>query len=92
MSFITQNKNNSDTKKEEDNKSLASDLSEIDNTMYFRELHSVLGNFLYYQDSEGGTLNLCETILLLKESIDQNLKEFKNLNENLKELLKRHQN
>lgn len=42
-------------------------------------LHSVLTDFLKYTDSTGASLNLCETILLLKNSIDENTKMQKEL-------------
>ena len=42
-------------------------------------LHSVLSDFLKYTDNAGGSLNLCETLLLLKNSIDENTKMQKQL-------------
>ena len=37
-------------------------------------LHSVLSDFFKYSDGTGESLNLCETLLLLKNSIDENTK------------------
>ena len=48
-----------------------------------RLIHTVLSQFLEYHDSEGSSLNICEVLLLLKDSIDQNTKMQKTMFEKL---------
>ena len=58
-----------------------SNMLDIDNKIVEQGqmLHSILSDFLKYTDNAGESLNLCETILLLKNSIDENTKMQKQL-------------
>ena len=51
-------------------------------------LHMVFKNFFCFTDSEGSTLNICDSLLLIKESIDSGLKaqldELKEINASLR--------
>ncbi len=72
-----------------DTLSVESDMSTDKDEHKAKLFHSVLGSFFYYQDEKGGTLNLCEILLLLKNSLDSNLEIQKEISHNLKELLKK---
>jgi hypothetical protein len=47
-------------------------IPDIGNLEMGRIIHAVLSDFFEYRDDTGDKLNLCETLLLIKESIDQN--------------------
>ncbi len=66
------NKEQEQSEKELDN--LVDDFPEQQVVENGRMLHTVFSQFLEYHDTEGSSLNLCEVLLLLKDSIDQNTK------------------
>ena len=51
-----------------------------------RILHSVFTNFFCYTDTDGDTLNLCDSLLLIKASLDQNIEQQKNIVSELKKI------